>query len=223
VIGTAPVAADGSAHFKVPTGVPIYFQALDENGLAVQSMRSATYVHPGERLSCVGCHEPKQQTPAFTPGTPLAWQQAPAILQPETADASPISFPRLVQPVLDKHCTSCHAEPDSIAAGASDLSGRLTGPNGWSVAFTSLKSYAWAHNGGNGIIFKEGSRSEAGKVGTRASRLLPYLKPGHHEVRLDSEEMRRITLWLDCNSNFYGAYHALQAQGEGQDIAPAVR
>jgi hypothetical protein len=220
VIGTAPVEADGSAHFKVPTGVPIYFQALDEDGLAVQSMRSATCVHPGERLSCVGCHEPKQQTPSQTAGTPLAWQQAPAILQPESSDALPISFPRLVQPVLDKHCTSCHAGPDSIKAGAPDLSGRLTGPHGWSAAFTALKPHAWAHNGGNGIIFKEGARSEAGKIGARASRLLTYLITAHHEVRLDPEEMRRITLWLDCNSNYYGAYHDLQAQGKVFIVTP---
>jgi hypothetical protein len=70
---------------------------------------------------------------------------------------------------------------------------------------------------------KEGARSEAGKVGARASRLLSYLEPTHHEVRLNPEELRRITLWLDCNSNFYGAYHDLKAQGEGQNIAPAVR
>jgi hypothetical protein len=220
VIGTAPVEADGSAHFKVPTGVPIYFQALDEDGLAVQSMRSATCVHPGERLSCVGCHEPKQQTPSQTAGTPLAWQQAPAILQPESSDALAISFPRLVQPVLDKHCTSCHAGPDAITAGAPDLSGRLTGPHGWSAAFTALKPHAWAHNGGNGIIFMEGARSEAGKIGARASRLLTYLSSAHYEVRLDPEEMRRITLWLDCNSNYYGAYHDLQAQGKVFIVTP---
>jgi hypothetical protein len=223
VVGTAPVAADGSAHFKVPTGVPIYFQALDGDGLAVQSMRSATYVHPGERLSCVGCHEPKQQAPSHSSGAPLALRKAPAILQPESPDASPISFPRLVQPVIEKHCTSCHSEPDSIKVGAPNLSGKLTGPNGWSAAFTALKPYAWAHNGGNGIISKEGARSEAGKIGARASRLLPYLNPAHYKVRLNPEEMRRITLWLDCNSNFYGAYHDLQAQGEGLNIAPEVQ
>ena len=128
-----------------------------------------------------------------------------------------------MQPVLDTHCTSCHAKPDSAAAGASDLSGKLTGPHGWSAAFASLQRYAWAWNGGNGIIFQEGSRSEAGKIGARASRLLPYLEASHHGVRLDPDAMRRLTLWLDCNSNFYGAYHDLQAQGEGRRVAPAVR
>jgi hypothetical protein len=35
--------------------------------------------------------------------------------------------------------------------------------------------------------------------------------------------MRRITLWLDCNSNFYGAYHDLDKQARGEAIMPAVR
>jgi hypothetical protein len=39
VLGTVPVEPDGRAHFAVPHGKPIYFQALDERGLAVQSMR----------------------------------------------------------------------------------------------------------------------------------------------------------------------------------------
>ena len=29
VLGTVPVEADGSAHFRVPSGVPVFFQALD--------------------------------------------------------------------------------------------------------------------------------------------------------------------------------------------------
>ncbi|MBM4080991.1 MAG: hypothetical protein FJ278_14900, partial [Planctomycetes bacterium] len=63
VLGTVPVEEDGSAHFEAPVGVALYFQALDERGLAVQTMRSDTYLHPGERLTCQGCHEPKRSAP----------------------------------------------------------------------------------------------------------------------------------------------------------------
>ena len=59
VLGTVPVEEDGSAYFEAPVEKEIYFQALDERGMAVQSMRSGTYVHPGEQLSCLGCHEDK--------------------------------------------------------------------------------------------------------------------------------------------------------------------
>ena len=57
LLGTVPVEADGSAYFRVPARKPLYFQAVDGEGRAVQSMRSVVYLQPGERRSCVGCHE----------------------------------------------------------------------------------------------------------------------------------------------------------------------
>ena len=80
-----PVEADGSAYFQVPAGVPIYFQALDDDGLAVQSMRSATYVHPGERLACVGCHEDRSNAPPATESdqdAPLAMTKNQRAIRP---------------------------------------------------------------------------------------------------------------------------------------------
>ena len=59
VIGTVPVEADGSAYFKVPTGMPLYFQALDENMMEIRRMRSHVEFKPGEVRGCVGCHETK--------------------------------------------------------------------------------------------------------------------------------------------------------------------
>ncbi|MCR4412612.1 MAG: hypothetical protein NUV77_09335, partial [Thermoguttaceae bacterium] len=56
-LGTVPVEADGSAYFRVPARKPLYFQAVDASGRAVQTMRSVTYLQPGERRGCVGCHE----------------------------------------------------------------------------------------------------------------------------------------------------------------------
>jgi hypothetical protein len=106
VLGTAPVEEDGSAHFVVPANRELFFQALDENGLAVQSMRSATHVREGERLVCAGCHEPKHQArrPARA-SVLLALQRPPSRLEPDVDGSHPFSYPRLVQPVLDQHCT----------------------------------------------------------------------------------------------------------------------
>ena len=72
MLGTVPVEADGSAHFTVPARKELFFQALDDDGLAVQSMRSATYLQPGERLVCQGCHEPRHRSPQMTTTVPLA-------------------------------------------------------------------------------------------------------------------------------------------------------
>ena len=64
--------SDGSAHFTHSLrALPVFFQALDARGFAVQTMRSLTYVQPGETLSCVGCHEPRRTSPPAG-GMPLA-------------------------------------------------------------------------------------------------------------------------------------------------------
>ena len=63
VLGTVPVEPDGSAYFRAPSGVAMFFQALDARGMAVQTMRSATHVQPGQTLSCTGCHESRKDAP----------------------------------------------------------------------------------------------------------------------------------------------------------------
>jgi hypothetical protein len=220
VLGTVPVEPDGSAHFRAPTGAGLYFQALDEHGLAVQTMRSATYLHPGETLTCVGCHEAKH-TAVRTPPTgrmPLALGRPPSDLQPEAPGSYPLSFPRLVQPVLDRHCVSCHDEKKTEKAPS--LRGDRFGRFGWSEAFHSLRPFSWGMSGGNGIALKERQYSVPGEDGARVSKLFQLLAGGHHDVALPPEDRRRITLWLDCNSNFYGAYHDTSAQARGALVRP---
>ena len=63
VLGTVPVEADGSAYFRVPAKTPISLQPLDEEGKALQLMRSWMTVMPGETRSCVGCHEDNAGVP----------------------------------------------------------------------------------------------------------------------------------------------------------------
>ena len=75
VLGTVPVESDGSAHFYLPAAKDVFFQAIDNRGLAVQSMRSATYVHAGEKLVCAGCHE-RSQRPGGLAHAPLDGMQA---------------------------------------------------------------------------------------------------------------------------------------------------
>ncbi len=217
-LGTVPVEEDGSVYFEAPAGVSFYFQALDEKGLAVQSMQSATYLHPGERLSCAGCHNPVQQAPKTPSLPPIALQKPPAKLKPEPEGSYPLQFSRLVQPVLDAKCVGCHNnEPD-----APDLSGDHFGKHGWSQAYISLEPYTWAKHGGNfiGLQRNKTSYSVPGDVGARASKLYQMLQAGHHDVELTQEEWRRITLWLDANSVFYGAYHDTLAQAQGKMVIP---
>ncbi|MCK5803902.1 MAG: hypothetical protein KAI66_13775, partial [Lentisphaeria bacterium] len=220
VLGTVPVEPDGSAYFEMPANVPVYFQALDSRGLMVQNMRSDAFVHEGERLTCLGCHEPKRKAaPVTRNAMPAAIARTPSTITPEVSGSYPLTFPRLVQPVLDRHCVSCHAKSKK----APKLDAKIGGGD-WTRAFNNLRKYAWARHGGNGAIRRnEGSRSLAGRCGANGSRLFKLLEKGHHGVKLPPEDLRRITLWLDCNSNFFGAYHKTAEQAKGERILPDLQ
>ena len=240
VLGTVPVESDGSAYFVAPVGCEIYFQALDENGVAVQTMRSGTYVQPGERLTCVGCHENKMTSSGSRRDgkAPKALARAPSQLQPEGEGSYPLSFPRLVQPILDKHCVDCHAKETAArkaknpdAKGTPDLRGDVFGKSGWSNAYHALtvnhaktNSMAWSMCGGNGVMqsHNELQYSIPGKIGAKASKLYVMLSKGHGGVKLSPEEMRRITCWLDCNSVFYGDYYEAGKQAKGEVVWPKL-
>lgn len=221
VLGTVPVEPDGSAYFEAPVGKLIYFQALDRRGLAVQSMRSGTYIHPGETLICQGCHEPKHRPPAPTRGIALALQRPPSKIQPDAEGSNPFNYPRLVQGVLDRRCVECHRQRKAI-----DLSGAPGGEHGWTRSYENLAAkYGFYFTVGNGTInsgVHGGSRTTPGHFGARAAPLLPYLDERHYGVRLSDEEFHRLTLWLDCNSEFYGAYHDTQTQARGVMVAPQL-
>jgi len=204
VIGTVPVENDGSAYLKIPALKEVYFQALDENGCAVQSMRSATWVQPGEKLSCIGCHEPKNQAPSQSKTSVVkALQREPSIPKPDVDGTNPFSYPRLVQPVLDKNCVACHVKNKDKGAPALDreiVKINIRRPTKVYRSYDSLiHKYAFWNYG-------DRYRTTPGKFGALASKLYPMLKKGHHDLKLSDEDMHRIIVWLDSVSNFYGVY-----------------
>lgn len=204
VLGTARVEADGSAFFRVPANCEVFFQALDEQGLAVQSMRSATQLHAGERLLCTGCHDRRHQTAQVVGPLPLALQRAPDQLKPDVDGSNPFSYPRLVQPVLDRHCVECHAKQPGKAPNL----GREPYHRNWYASYNSLVEKYGFYN------YKDPLRTTPGQFGARASKLYELLQQGHYDVKLTPEELHRIALWLDCTSMFYGVYE--KERGEAQ-------
>ena len=48
-----------------------------------------------------------------------------------------------------------------------------------------------------------------GVYGARGSRLMQVLLDGHEDVRLSSDEIRRLAAWIDMNAIFYGVYDAV--------------
>jgi hypothetical protein len=111
VLGEAKVHADGSALFTVPARVPVYFQALDDRGYAIQTMRSWSTLQPGEHAGCVGCHESRNSAPpAVGYGFTQAMKSGAQPLEPFYGPPRGFSFPREIQPILDRHCVRCHRD-----------------------------------------------------------------------------------------------------------------
>jgi len=234
VLGTVPVESDGSAYFVAPARKELFFQALDAEGLAVQTMRSGTQFMPGEKTTCLGCHEPRHSAgTAVNPGAPLAMRRAPSRLKPDVDGTNPFSYPRLVQPVLDLHCVKCHAK-DPAKTSRMDAGlvkhktrGWMNIPTTYYASYLSLapKYGTWRYsNASAGPGMNKDLMSTPGKVGARVSKLYEMLRKGHHKVKLSKEEMHRITVWLDSYCPFYGVYEtkAGQAQLRGEVVRPTL-
>jgi hypothetical protein len=201
VLGTVPVEEDGSAYFRVPSGMSIFFQALDREGLALQTMRSLTYVQPNQTLSCVGCHESRDSTP--TAGAmPLAAARDPSPLKAGPEGSWPLRYDRLVQPVLDKRCVECHRPgADDAKAAETDLT--------IEKSYDALLSYA--DKDLYNLAF-ERDRSLAGEMPARKSRLLALLRDGHEGVRLDADDLDRLATWMDTYAQRVGHFSDRQEE-----------
>ena len=184
-------------------------------------MRSATYLHAGETLTCLGCHEHKQRAGLRMTRVPAALQRPPSAIQPDVDGSNPFNYQRLVQPVLDRHCVECHREK-----GALPLDGEPQEPHLWARSYENLaKDYGFYFNVSNGSItdgVHGGSRTIPGAFGARAAKLFDYLNGQHYDAKPSQEDIYRLALWLDCNSEFFGAYENTGAQSRGEPVTPSL-
>jgi HEAT repeat protein len=63
VLGTVPLAADGSFYVEIPADRLVHCQVLDSDRRVVGNQLIWMYARPGETKSCVGCHEFPDTTP----------------------------------------------------------------------------------------------------------------------------------------------------------------
>ena len=215
-LGTVPVEDDGSVCFEAPPNKQLLFQILDENDMAVQTMRSVTYLHPGERLVCTGCHEPTQSATPSVLQT-KAFRRSPSKLEPEIGTIEPITFYRTVQPVFEKSCVGCHQERQ-----AASLKGGPVKMN-----YADMKPYVFVYAGGMlGTTVRSGesggSRSIPGSVGAANSRLGRALLDDIHRDAVSAKDRRRVILWLDANAPRLGAFIDEEAQKRGELVLPVL-
>jgi hypothetical protein len=211
LLGTVPVEADGSAYFRAPARKPLYFQAVDAAGRAVQGMRSVVYLQPGERRGCVGCHEP--HTAAADPRAILAAKRPPSRIQPGPDGSLPFCYPRLIQPILDRHCVRCHDGSEGPDKSGPVLTAEFVGP--FSKSYDDLRPYLrWP---------SPDDVTRSGKTGADASPLSQILVSEKHRkhVVLPDEELRTFYLWLDAHVPFYGTYEELDLESQRRGLAVA--
>ena len=199
-LGIVPVEADGSAHFTAPAFRELYFQALDAQGRAVQSMGSAVTLAPGETQTCVGCHDDRNTTPPSS-ALPTAAKKPPVAPKPYAwGNDGFIAFPVVVQPVLDEHCVNCHSGP--TPEGRLDLSGDHT--RFFSMAYDSLWDRGLMHS----ICLTQNDSQviPPKRAFSYVSKLRQFLEEEHYDVQLSKEERERFYVWMDANSNYYGTH-----------------
>ncbi|NQU25447.1 MAG: hypothetical protein HQ567_29540, partial [Candidatus Nealsonbacteria bacterium] len=218
ILGTVPVEPDGSACFEIPPMRSIYFGLLDEDGKSIKQMRSFVTLQPGEKLSCVGCHEPREQTPANrgrhgrSRTGQMAMGRDPSKIEPIAGTPEIMDFPRDVQPILDRHCVRCHS-PDKPEGSIV-----LVGDRGpvFSLSYYELylhwqiKDTTGDPHHGTG---RQPGNNEPYSTYSSASPLVEMLEPSHHDVKLTPHEKQLVRLWIDVGATYPGTY---AAYGSGQ-------
>ncbi len=217
ILGTVPVESDGSAYFKMPANTPVCVQPLDSEGQALQLERSWFVGMPGERVSCIGCHEGADAA-ALSRAT-RAMRRPPSVLEPWRGPARGFSFVREVQPVLDRHCVGCHDGDENHPKPANgrerpNLKGRR--------ALTDWETQMPGHWPGGGKFTEsywelqrfvrrpgiEGDRRVFTPMDYHfgTTELGQLIRKGHHGVKLDRESHERLAAWVDLNAPFFGTW-----------------
>jgi hypothetical protein len=223
ILGTVPIEADGSVAFYAPPVKAVHFQLLDEQFRALQTMRSFVGVMPGERRGCLGCHESHSRTPEVRTHA-TAVTKEPRTITPPPWGEDTVSYPRYVQPVLDKYCGKCH-QGKGEARKVLDLTERPSSPVFTEPYLTLIGRPSWGAPyvkpavplpgfGIANVLMVEGF----GTVDPQAyltpkpmthlsykSRLVELASSGkHYDVKVDPVSLQRLIGWIDAMCPYMG-------------------
>jgi len=214
ILGTVPVNPDGSVSFTAPSKKPLQLQLLDENKMCVMNMRTFIFLHPGETVSCTGCHESRTNPPDVEP------RRSSLAIQPITPFAGQpydggFCYVRSVQPVFDRYCISCHGLGDKPKGGVNLLGSYKQKAVNLNYPFfpktlTTTESYDYFTS--NKKYYKPLKKNKVPAFSTpkdflsHTSKLPSLLMEGHNGVKVDRDSFERIVSWLDLNGQLYGDY-----------------
>jgi len=212
VLGDVPVEVDGSAYFAAPPDTFIYFQALDQDKMMVQSMRSGTMIQPGETTGCVGCHEHRMSV-VPNRNLPLAVRRPASDIEPWYGPPREFNYLTEVQPVFDRYCVKCH---DYGGEAGKNLN--LAGDLGlvFNTSYCDLRAKSpvrWTPEppGARKVLVKVVDDGPPQVLppytwGARRSRLMDRILDEHGGEKVDRESLERVATWIDLNGVYYGTY-----------------
>jgi hypothetical protein len=243
ILGTVPIEADGSVAFQAPPGKALHFQLLDDQYRALQTMRSFVSVMPGERRGCLGCHESAHRTPQVQAsrrvdpggtdlrdqsggslGKCLALEKPVRTITPPPWGEDTVSYPRYVQPVLDRYCGKCH-QGDGEARQVLDLTDRPSSPIFTEPYLTLIGRPSWGQPyrrpsnpppgfGIANMLMVEGY-GQVDPEGYRTPRPLTHLSYNsplirlassgrHYGIKVDFVNLQRLIAWVDAMCPYLG-------------------
>ncbi|MCL2305739.1 MAG: hypothetical protein FWC43_10385 [Planctomycetaceae bacterium] len=216
--GIVPVEEDGSVYFEAPSGRSLNFQLLDADYRLVRSMRTFIQAAPGTTRSCMGCHEYKYGTTPSVSESRLLGRD-PVKLRDESWGGGYLDYTKKVQPILDKHCVSCHGGEAGIAKGL-DLSG------GWTDYFnisyenlTARREKQYIADLIQGICCMNGTAYWSCKIfdpyehGSGNAPLADILlsEPHKSTTGLSDADRELLFAWIDSNGLFFGTWDFTRA------------
>ena len=223
ILGTVPIAEDGSVSFEAPAGQALHFQLLDENFRALQTMRSFVGVMPGESRGCLGCHESHSRAPNVA-GKSSAASRPPQTITPPPWKDNSVSYARYVRPVLDQYCARCH-EGNGEGRKTFDMTEQpsppafsepymtLIGRPSWGAPYTPPEKPAPGF-GIAGVMMVEAfdQRDPKAYVTPKPMTSLSYKSPlielvssgKHHGVKVNDISRQRLIVWVDSMCPYLG-------------------
>jgi hypothetical protein len=172
---------------------------------------------PGERRSCVGCHEHRKGITAPPPrtGALLALIKPPVRPKlPDWGTRGIIEYEAVVQPVFDKYCVKCHR--GEKPGGRLNLTGDKT--TAYNMSYIQLTDGGYVHfTPGTGSTHAQPTNDcdEQAPLsrGSLLSRLTRYMDPRHCKKRIPFDDRLRVFLWIDSNVPFFSHYRQMPETG----------
>jgi len=220
IISEVPLETDSSLYVEVPSNTAWIIQALDKHKRAIFTLQRLFYTQPGERFTlsiprskfistCGGCHGSLTGKPMDNIGPAdivteaskviATWNKQdqkrrdPVAKSAKLTDFISIDFIKDIQPVLNKHCISCHNSGDL------NLTNRKT--RHYNQAYESLHQLRNPKSNN----FADKKYINEREALSSQSLLIDKLMTSNHHY-LNEDELLLLIRWIDIGATFKGVF-----------------